>query len=888
MNISQDDKGQQKLTPMMMQYHQVKAKYQEEIVLFRMGDFYEMFHEDAINASKILNITLTSRNKNDSSPVPMCGFPFHAAKNYIEKLIEAGKKIAVCEQMGSSDGSTLLERVVHQVITPGMILDESLLTPKTNNFLVAIFSNTINPQIFSYGIASLDVSTGECKITTTSSEESCADEISRLEPNEIIITNDSSSLSMAKHISQRWPKITLTRFESEGLSLETSLDIIKKQFSTLEISDDIVQNFSDGLISLGLIVQYVTKNQPLHFHHVSKVISYKTVDFMIIDENSRNNLELFLPLRSHHNSNQNKGTLIDIIDHTQTAKGGRLIRQWLAYPSKNYSEIQRRLSLVEELLHFETLRIQTQQALSHLYDIERIYTKFVSMQAMPRDLLALLKTTEVFSQLKVLSQEYKKHSFISQLFELFEKIHSIDPLKNELARAVNEDPPPTWNEGGVFKKNYDSELDEWITLAFEGKERLAAIEQKEKTISGIPNLKIKYNKIFGYYIEISKSYLTRVPEYYIRKQTLTNGERFITPDLKEYEEKILVAEEKKVEREKILYQKLRDYILTFEKELLHNAKIISELDVFCSYAQLASESNYSRPQITQSPIIDIKNGRHPIVEKLVSETFVPNDCQMDTQNEMILLITGPNMAGKSTIMRQVALITILAQMGSYVPAESAVIGIVDQLFTRVGASDNLSRGQSTFMVEMIETAHILKNATKQSLILLDEIGRGTSTYDGISIAWAVAETIHEHIGARTFFATHYHELIELKRMYKKIKNMHIGVREWNGSIVFLRKFLPGSTNRSYGIQVAKLAGIPEKTICRAKDILKQLEQQANRDNFLGGIDSFSQQQISLFSAPSWAENIKQEILALSPDSTTPLEALNIIIRLKQELSSGKL
>jgi len=801
-------------TPVMRQYLEIKADYQDAILFFRLGDFYEMFMEDAVLASRILGITLTSRNKGVEDAVPLCGIPYHSSQGYISKLISAGHKVAICEQVEDPKvAKGIVKREVVRVVTPGLVTDTDTLEPKENNYLLSIVENDNR-----YGIAHIDITTGEFRVTQVETLQQIESELGSLRPREVLFNDADHSQELKKQIGYPLEGI-MCNFLPEWIC-ET--DYANEQLCTFFGVSGLQSFGCHDLVAAqqaaSVVLYYLQQTQKDELRHIRPLKTYYTQNFMILDDSTRRNLELTATLQD----GKKRGSLLGVLDRTVTAMGGRTLRHWIHYPLIDQEQIEQRQEAVAELVDDSLQRIELIESLDGVYDLERLNSKIAMASANAKDIVALRASLGKLPQLDDLLSPLQSH----YLKELRGQIDLLPELGALLDQAIVDDPPFVLRDGGIIRDGYSEELDELRTISRDGKGWIAALELQERERTGIPSLKVKYNKIFGYFIEVTHRNLDRVPEDYQRKQTLTNAERFITPQLKEYEEKVLGAEDRIVELEYNLFQQVRLKASAEGRRIQQSSDVLAILDSLLSLADLAHERNYVRPQIDDSGVIKIDAGRHPVVEGMpLKEAFVPNDVELDTVENQLLIITGPNMAGKSTFMRQVALITLMAQLGSFVPAEAARIGVVDRIFTRVGASDNLAKGESTFMVEMNETANILRHATQRSLIILDEIGRGTSTFDGVSIAWAVAEYLHDNaaVAAKTLFATHYHELTDLPLTRERIKNYNVAVKEWNDQIIFLRKIITGSASRSYGIQVGRLAGLPEAVIARAKEILHNLE-----------------------------------------------------------------
>ena len=804
-----------KITPMMEQYLKFKKEIPEDAVLFfRLGDFYEMFFDDAVKASNAMGLVLTKR-----ANVPMCGFPYHALETQLPVILGAGYKVAIAEQVEDPKLATkLVKRAITRIITPGTLVDNSLLSPDLNNFLTSL---VFHKEV--YSLASLDISTGEFKATEFQSIEKLVTEMNRLGSLECLVSfslkKELNALAFENKLRHR---ILFTELDDYVFSYEENNELLKKHFQVATLNGFGVKEHPLCVASAGALLQYAEINLRQDISHINKFFYYNSEGFLELDSISQRNLELVEPLFGTDKSN----TLLSVIDQTITPMGGRLLRNWLLKPLFDHDKIVARLDGVEAFLSDPLTLAELRETISCVRDIERIIARLNIGNANARDLLALGNSLEVIPGVRALVKFFE----VPILLQIFDKSIEFPELVNRISEAISEDAPVILTDGNIIKSGYNIELDELRAASIDGKNWISSIQAREIERTGIKNLKIKFNNVFGYFIEVSKSNLSLVPEDYIRKQTIANGERFITPELKELENKILGAEEKSKALELKIFQELRDFIIGFTPLIQQTAEALAELDSLMSLSETARKYGYVRPSIFDDDVIDIKGGRHPVLDaKLTGEKFVPNDVLLDTEYNRMMLITGPNMAGKSTYIRQTALLVILAQMGSFVPADSARIGLVDRIFTRVGASDDLSRGQSTFMVEMVETANILNHATNKSLVILDEIGRGTSTFDGLSIAWSVAEFLHDdpESRCRTQFATHYHELTELARIRKGINNFNVAVKEYGDSIIFLRQIVPGSTDRSYGIHVAKLAGIPDCVINRSKEILEILESNAS-------------------------------------------------------------
>jgi len=866
-------------SPMMQKYLETKKQYQDCILFYRLGDFYEMFFEDAITVSRELEITLTGKDCGQEERAPMAGVPHHAAETYAARLIAKGYKVAICEQL--SDPKTtkgIVERGVIRVLTPGTIVETNMLDERKNNYIMSIFKSGIF-----FGISVCDISTGEfysSQIKETNNFALLLDEIARFMPAEIIVNSmlNNCQEEMSK-IKERFENTYISNFNDEFYNEE--YEKLTSKFTFMDNRQKEIEDLEENILSIcsiNALVEYLNQTQMTTLEHINKIIIYTISRYMSLDINARRNLEITEKLRDK----SKKGTLLWVLDKTSTSMGGRLLRRWLNDPLIDVCEINKRLDAVKELKEDIILRGDIIENLKKVYDIERLAGKMAYGNANARDMISLKNSLLKLPQVKLVLQNAKS----DYLKELCEDLDELKDIYELIEKSIIEDPPMTIKEGGIIKLGYDEEIDKLKTATTEGKNWLIKLEAEEKEKTGIKNLKIGFNKVFGYYLEVTKSFLSQVPERYIRKQTLTGAERYITEELKNLENQILGAEEKVVNLEYNAFVEIREEISKNIKRLQKSSNVVSTLDVLSSFAQVAEDMNYCMPQVGKTGIIDIKNGRHPVIEKMIpSGSFVENDTYLDKDDNRLSIITGPNMAGKSTYMRQVALITLMAQVGSFVPAESARIGVVDKIFTRVGASDDLSMGQSTFMVEMMEVATILKEATQNSLVILDEIGRGTSTYDGLSIAWAVAEFIanKEKCGAKTLFATHYHELIALEDKLEGVKNYSIAVKEKGEDIIFLRKIIHGGTDESYGIHVARLAGVPKVVTDKANEILKTLERKSilNSKNQEKQDKKVAAGQLDMFNYK--IAEVAHEVDKINLNELTPIDALNILVKIKEKL-----
>jgi DNA mismatch repair protein MutS len=853
-------------TPLMRQYLEIKKVHPEGILFFRMGDFYEMFFDDAVVAARALDLTLTSRDKGRDDAIPMCGVPHHSGRGYIARLTEKGHRVVLVEQTEDpKKAKGLVKREVVRVITPGIVLDDEVLDPKAGRYVAAVVRGSGQGR---WGLAYADVSTGELRATELSTADELAGELSRVAPHEVLV-----AAADREAVAERFRAAALTPLpEIRGAEGRALLEReLASTVGELGLADAPL-----ALSAAAAVLAYARETQPGGGLPFVRLDRYDLDDAVVLDPAAVANLELIRTLMADEHGRHDSGALLGVIDHTCTAVGGRMLRRWLLYPLIDVAPIRRRHDGVDYLLA-DSVRSAVRKALDKVYDLERLTGRVSLRVAAPRDLVQLRRSLRALPELvAALSSGVTSLTDVPELLQIKPKIlAALAGVESELARALADEPPPTLKDGGVIRDGFCPEVDKDRELAAGGRESIAAIETRERERTGIGSLKVKYNKVFGYYIEVTKAHLDRVPSDYFRKQTIATAERYVTGELAELESKILEARERLLSREAELFDRLIGVVAERLGPLVAAAERVATVDCLAGLAELARRCDYVRPQVTTDLVLDIEGGRHPVVEtSLPDGAFVPNDCHLDPDTEQIRLITGPNMAGKSTYMRQVAHIVLLAQMGSYVPARSATIGVCDRVFTRVGAADNLARGDSTFMVEMREAATILDRASRRSLVVLDEVGRGTSTFDGVSIAWAVTEYLHEAIGCRTLFATHYHELCELERTLDRLTNYSVAVRESGGDIVFLRQLQPGGANRSYGIEVARLAGLPGSVIGRARGILEQLES----GNRLG-----DGAQLDLFAAPAPPppHPLVARLEALDTNTLTPLEALVALAELKQ-------
>ena len=871
-------------TPMMRQYQRIKKDHPEAILFFRMGDFYEMFHKDAVTASRILEIALTSRNKNKSNAIPMCGIPYHAANAYIAKLIKNGKKVAICEQTEDPKAAQgLVKREVVRVITPGTVLDDGLLDPKSHHYLVSLYFDREG-----FGLAALDISTGLFKATELSGENAEAlltDEIDKLDPREIIVPQSTMDGGGGQTANLKNQGRCLQPVEDWSFSHGHAYPLLLEHFKTHSLEGFGCDHLRKAVCAAGALIQYLQDTQKSTLDHINAISTFNIHNFMLLDQSTVHNLELV-----QSGDGRRSGSLLDLLDLSCTAMGARRIREWILKPLVEISEIENRQDIVEEFNNDLIRRDEARRHLKQIHDLERLLGRISLAMGTARDLAAFKSSLRTLPALLELLRRCQTPA----LAKYTDSWDNLEDLFDCIDRMIVDDPPLNMKEGNLIKPGCDDELDRLKSVSRKSKQWIASLETREKERTGIPLLKIGYNKIYGYYIEITKKNLDRVPPDYIRKQSLVNAERFVSPELKQYEEDILGAEEKIAVLEHKLFQMTRQTVAAQGHRIQAMAGALSEIDALLAFAEAAHQGRFSRPRVHEGDTLRIDNGRHPLVERIAPDgQFIPNDTLLDCDANQIMIITGPNMAGKSTYLRQVAIITLMAQIGSFVPAEQAEIGMVDRIFSRVGAQDYLLKGQSTFMVEMNETANILNNASPKSLIILDEIGRGTSTFDGISIAWSIVEYLHGpgNIGAKTLFATHYHELTDIASFLDGVKNLNIQVKEWNDEIIFLRKIAPGSADKSYGIQVARLAGLPNQVLQRATEILFNLEK--NEYDEVGapkiGHSSTADAdggpgQMTLFTTP--ANPLYQKLADIDPDTLAPRQALELIYELSR-LTKGE-
>lgn len=875
------------LTPMMKQYMQTKEEYKDCILFYRLGDFYEMFFDDALTASKELEITLTGKNCGLEERAPMCGIPYHAVDSYLNRLVSKGYKVAICEQVEDpKTAKGIVKREVIRVVTPGTNLDTQGLDETKNNYIMCIVYMADR-----YGLSVADVTTGEYLVTELDSQTKLMDELYKFMPSEIVcneafymsgldLDDLKNRLHMAIYSLEAW-------YFDDALCRET----LQEHFKVASLEGIGLSDYECGMIASGALLKYLEETQKNSLSHMSRLTRYATGNYMVLDSATRRNLELVETLREK----QKRGSLLWVLDKTKTAMGARTLRKYVEQPLIDKKSIVKRLDAVAELKDNAICREEIREYLNPVYDLERLVGKITYQSANPRDLIAFQSSLSMLPSVKCILKDMES----DLLKEIYEELDPLEELCDLVGRAIQEEPPLAMKEGGIIKDGYNEEVDRLRKAKSEGKNWLADLETKEREKTGIKNLRISYNKVFGYYLEVTNSFKDLVPDYYTRKQTLANAERYIIPELKELEDTILGAEDKLCALEYELYCEVRNIIAAELTRIQRTAKAVAKLDVIASLALVAERNNYVRPKINEKGVIDIRDGRHPVVEKMIpNDMFIANDTYLDDKKQRISIITGPNMAGKSTYMRQAALIVLMAQLGSFVPASSANIGLVDRIFTRVGASDDLASGQSTFMVEMNEVANILRNATSKSLLILDEIGRGTSTFDGLSIAWAVVEYISNSklLGAKTLFATHYHELTELEGKISNVNNYCIAVKEKGDDIVFLRKIVKGGADKSYGIQVAKLAGVPDPVINRAKEIVEELvtaditgkvkdiavQGSETKKKTQKKLDEVDLTQFSLFDTVK-DDDVLNELKELDISHMTPMDAMNKLYQLQNKL-----
>ena len=860
--------NQAKETPLMKQYNEIKRKYPDACLLFRVGDFYETFGEDAIRASKILGIVLTKRGAGSETETALAGFPHHSLNTYLPKLVKAGLRVAICDQLEDPKMTkTIVKRGVTELVTPGVSMNDEVLQSKSNNFLASVYFG--KKQL---GVSFLDVSTGEF-LTSQGNEEYIDKLLQNFSPSEILIQKNNRN--QFKEIFGE--KFNVFYLEDWVYKEDYALETLNNHFQTTSLKGFGIDELADGIIASGAILFYLSETQHNRVQHIANIQRIAEDAYVWMDRFTIRNLELY------HSHSQNAVTLLDVIDKTLSPMGSRLLKRWLALPLKDIHKIRSRHEVVSYLKDNEEVFQKMQYQIKQISDLERLISKVATGKISPREVIYLKESLDVIIPIKTIALESKQEAVRT----IGDSLHACDLLREKIKTTLNQDAPVAIAKGNAIASGIHPELDELRSIAFSGKEYLEGIEKRESEITGISSLKISFNNVFGYYIEVRNTHKDKVPSEWIRKQTLVNAERYITEELKEYETKILGAEEKIHQIESQLFEQLISWISTYIKQVQLNANLIAQLDCLISFAQLAIENNYVCPILDETFELEITNGRHPVIEKQlpIDVPYVPNDVFLDRESQQIIMITGPNMSGKSAILRQTALIVLLAQMGSFVPAEKVRMGIVDKIFTRVGASDNISMGESTFMVEMNETASILNNISDRSLVLLDEIGRGTSTYDGISIAWAIAEFLHENPArAKTLFATHYHELNEMSELLPRIKNYNVSVKELKDTVLFIRKLVAGGSAHSFGIHVAKMAGMPQTVIQKAQKLLKKLEKNHSSES-LSGIKSVKDEmQLNIFNLDDpLLEEIREDIMSLDINTLTPIEALMKLNELKKLL-----
>ena len=858
-----------KVTPLMKQYNSIKTKYPDALLLFRVGDFYETFGEDAVKASKILGIILTHRN-NGGDRTELAGFPHHSLNTYLPKLVKAGQRVAICDQLEDPKMTkTIVKRGVTELVTPGVAMNDDILNAKANNFLCAVhFGRKL------LGVSFVDISTGEF-LTSEGTEEQIDKLLQNFSPNEVLVPKTHKK-EFAELFGNQFHTFHM---EDWVFQEDYALETLTNHFKTNTLKGFGVDHLNHGVIASGVVLHYLSETQHRQLQHISTLKRIAEEEYIWMDRFTIRNLELY------HSPHQNAVTLLNILDKTISPMGGRMLKRWLALPLKNIEKVKRRHQVVSHLLEEESVLLKLQQAIKQMGDLERLISKVATGKINPKEVVQLKNSLEAIVPIKQLTAK----SSCEALQLISDQLHTCDMLRERIKEMLDEEAPVNMQKGKTIADGYSEELDELRELAFSGKDYLDKMLERECQRTGITSLKIASNNVFGYYIEVRNTHKDKVPSEWTRKQTLVNAERYITEELKEYEAKILGAEERIQSLEQQLFSQLVVWMQEYINPVQNNAQQIAQLDCLCSFAQLAKENNYVQPLIDESTDIEITNGRHPVIEKQLplGEAYIANNVLLNREDQQIIMITGPNMSGKSAILRQTALIVLLAQMGSFVPAEAAKIGYVDKIFTRVGASDNISMGESTFMVEMNETASILNNLSERSLVLLDEIGRGTSTYDGISIAWAISEYLHEHPArAKTLFATHYHEINEMANTFERIKNYNVSVKELKDNVLFLRKLTPGGSEHSFGIHVAKMAGMPQQVIHKANKILKKLEKSHSSDELTDKLQSAQDEmQLSFFNLDDpLLEQIKEEIVHLDINTLTPVEALMKLNEIKRMLS----
>ncbi len=875
-------------TPLMAQYYKIKDQNPDTILLFRVGDFFETFDEDAKTASKVLGITLTKRANGAAEDVPLAGFPFHAIDNYLPKLVRAGYRVAVCEQVENPKfAKGIVKREVIEVVTPGVTLSDKLLDHKRNNYAMAIYLREETA-----GISFCDISTGEF-YTYEIPQEQITSQIETINPSEVLVQKrDKEKLTEIVHKVNR--ELRVTKLDDWIFNFDYGNELLLMQFKTVNLKGFGIENLNSGIIAAGAILNYLQETQKANLSHINHITLYNPSDYMTLDFATKRNLEIIFSMQG----GGREGSLIEIMDKTVTPMGGRLLKKWISAPLRKLEPIVKRQESVEDLFKNKSLRKNILKELNEISDLERLISRVCTGRANPREVVAIKTSLRKIPLIKelLIKAEIRNDPGLSRgktLHQIGDELNPLEKLVEKIQSALIDSPPLSIADGGIMRSGFSVELDELRDISLHGKDWIANLQKSEREKTGISSLKINFNKVFGYYIDISNAHKDKIPASYIRKQTLVNSERYITPELKDYEDKILNAEEKIYELEAELFNEVRLFVAAEAEAIQLNAKLIAMLDCFISLAECAGEYNYVKPELSEDDRIEITDGRHPVVERILppGEKFTPNNCHLDGEENQVIILTGPNMAGKSVYLRQIGLIVLLAQIGSFVPAKNAKIGLVDRIFTRVGASDNITAGESTFLVEMQEAANILNNASSKSLILLDEIGRGTSTFDGISIAWAITEYLHEHpeLRAKTLFATHYHELNEMSEIFPRIRNYKVEVREYGDKVIFLHKVNPGSADHSYGIQVAQMAGLPQFVINRAKEVLQNLESKEltpyeERKEKLSRMKAGNESQIGLFEFQD--DKLRGEINNIEIDKLTPIEALNKLHELKKRVKDN--
>jgi len=866
-------------TPLMTQYYKIKEENPDTILFFRVGDFYETFAEDAKTASKVLGITLTKRANGKASSVPLAGFPHHAIDTYLPKLVRAGYRVAVCEQVENPKfAKGIVKREVIEIITPGVSFSDKLLDHKNNNYVAAIYLNGSN-----VGISFSDISTGEF-FTYEVPENNLIEQLHHVSPSEVLISKNQKGIIQPVIEGLNLP-IRITNVEDWIFNLDYAKDILLEHFNTKTLKGFGIEHLSDGLLASGVVLNYLRETQKGKLEHLKKIMLYNPSDYMMLDYVTKRNLEISYTMQE----GKHEGSLVSILDKTKTAMGGRLLKKWINAPLRKLKPILQRQEAVDSLVKNVTLRNNLQNELKEIGDLERLISKVCTARVNPREILNVKSSLKKIPLIKQLLDQSGSVS----IKKINERLNELDNIVEKLELSIDDSPPLSIMDGGIIRTGFSPELDDMRDISSNAKNWIANMQKSERERTNISSLKVSYNRVFGYYIEVSNTHKDKIPDNYIRKQTLVSSERYITPELKVYEDKILNAEENISDLEYNLFNEIRNYVAAETEAIQENARLIAMLDCYLSFAECAEAYNYVLPEINNSDKIEITQGRHPVVERILppGEKFTPNDSVLSNDDTQIIILTGPNMAGKSVYLRQFGLLVLLAQIGSFIPAESAKIGLVDKIYTRVGASDNISAGESTFLVEMQESANILNNATSKSLVLFDEIGRGTSTFDGISIAWSITEYLHDNpnVAPKTLFATHYHELNEMATLFPRIKNFKVDVREYGDKVIFLHKVTPGGADYSYGIQVGQMAGLPPFVIKRAKEILDNLEgkELTPHDVKMSKLKKLKsdQTQINLFEFKD--DEIRQEISDISIDNLTPVEALNKLNKLKDKISRDK-